>query len=288
VPATPDHAPLHEVLSRDLDGVTRQWQERFHTAPVRIPGRVADAEVHRLGAPILESLEESLRAVPPAGGGEAAPPRLLPGSTSVREVEKSVAFAGASLASSTATAFDVAALVQSLRDALLEHTEGAASVELGRFFEWLTVVALDAFGSARADAVRERTREELEEGTPVVLVGPELPAALLVGAPEAAALDAIFGRLVLLVVRVGADTVLLDVGGLVDPLAPAVLDSFERFIGHERIAGRVTVAVASLHGDAEPAWRARAGAAGAEIAFSERFDFAMAHAGFTVVRRRTV
>ena len=42
---------------------------------------------------------------------------------------------------------------------------------------------------------RERWRDQLEDGTPVVLVSPELPVAFLVGRPDGVLLDSVFSRL---------------------------------------------------------------------------------------------
>src|SRR5207248_1031307 len=124
--------------------------------------------------------------------------------------------AGASLSASGLSGFDVAALVLALRDAVLEFATDDWASAISDVFEWLVVIALDAFATAGSMSAAEKAAEQLEAGTPVVLVTPEVPAVLLVGAPRGDAIDSILARALLLVVRVGAPTLVLDVSGLAD------------------------------------------------------------------------
>ena len=160
---------------------------------------------------------------------------------------------------------------------------------LAALFEWLVVLAMDAFAAAGVAAARERAAEQLEQGTPVVLVTPELPAVLLVGAPGPETLDAVLGRALLLVVRVGAPTLVVDVGGAADTCANGVAAAMARLRGQKRMSG-VELLVAA----ASPALReALAGAlapSGPTVTFVDRFDDAVARgldrAGALLVRRR--
>jgi hypothetical protein len=165
-----------------------------------------------------------------------------------------VAFLGASLAATGATGFDVAALIGSLRDAIIKTNPDTAD-EIRPYAEWLSALALDSFASAKAESARERMGEELMNGTPVIQVVQELPSILLVASPTTSVLDSLFGRLLLLCVRAGAPVCIVDATGLADQEGAAVLSSLERFLCHQRISGRVQVGLVGLSNAAEGRWR---------------------------------
>jgi len=215
--------------------------------------------------------------------------RLRAGAPELRELEKATAFAGASLLAGGASGFDVAALVLSLRDAAIEFAAADQIAPLGELFEWLLILALDGFASAGALSARERADEQLEAGTPVVLLTADVPAVFLVGAPGGATLDAVLARAMLLLVRTGARTLIVDASGLADASAPPVTEALDRFFAHPRLA-EVVVAVVGAPGDAAASWQRMAQARGAQIAVHERLDSAFAsaleRAGAQLVRRR--
>lgn len=216
--------------------------------------------------------------------------QLRPGSPALRDLEKATAFAGASLAAGGATGFEVAALLLALRDAVLEHTEIELTRPVEGLFEWLTVVALDAFAAAGRRAAAERAAEQLEQGTPVVLLTPEIPAVFLVGAPTEDALDSIFGRAMLLVVRVGAPCLLVDVSGLADATAAPMRVAFERLLGHRRMS-TVELLVVGAGADLVRRWRDHAHGHQVTLRDFDRVDTALSHAfqraGLNVIRRTT-
>jgi hypothetical protein len=261
---------LEQTLRAHPEQVLASWAHRFDRSPLRFV-RAAPREY----AAMVSSMVESLATGLPPPGSESD---LHPGAASVRELEKAVTFAGASFAASGASGFDAAALILCLRDALLEFADDALAAPLTGLFEWLAIVALDGHGKACVATVRERAVEHLERGTPVVLVTPELPAVLLVGEPDSATLDSILGRLALLVVRVGASTVIVDATGLADPAAAPVVAALERFAGHEVVAGKVEIAAVGLHDESRTAWAAVADRAGARLVTRESFEQAVAAA----------
>lgn len=216
--------------------------------------------------------------------------QLRPGSHALRDLEKATAFAGASLAAGGATGFEVAALLLALRDAVLEHTELELTRPVEGLFEWLTVVALDSFATAGRHAAAERAAEQLEQGTPVVLLTSEIPAVFLVGAPTEDALDSIFARAVLLVVRVGAPCLIVDVSGLTDASAAPVRSAFERLLGHRRMS-TVEMLVVGGAVDLVRRWRDLAHGHQVTLRDFERVDTALSHAfqraGLNVIRRTT-
>ncbi len=234
---------------------------------------------------MTSGLVEALGVAVSAGADQ-----LRPGSMALRDLEKATAFAGASLAAGGATGFEVAALLLSLRDAVLEHTELELTRPVEGLFEWLTVVALDAFAAAGRRAAAERAAEQLEQGTPVVLLTPELPAVFLVGAPTEDALDSIFARAMLLVVRVGAPCLLVDVSGLADASAPPVRAALERLLGHRRMS-TVELVMVGAGEDLLRRWRDVAHTCQVALRDFDRFDSALAHAfqraGLNVIRRPT-
>jgi hypothetical protein len=270
---------LAHALATARDSVVASWSHRFDRAGMRGPA-AARAREH---AALVGGLVEALAVAVAAG-----PDQLRPGSAALRDLEKATAFAGGSMASGPATGFEVAALVVALRDAVLELADIEVRDPIVALFEWLTVLALDAFASAGRRAATERAAEQLEAGTPVVLVTPEIPAVFLVGAPPVDTLDSIFARSVLLVVRVGAPSLIIDTTGLVDAAAPAVLQAVERLFAHKRLAS-VDVVVVGLTAEVTPRWRGMAQSQNIALRDFDRFDAALAHAftraGLNVIRR---
>ena len=276
---------LADALRSDLEKAASNWIEAYQRSELRFPGPVDAGSLRQLVAPVLENLLDLLS---PSRAAVEKPVRLRPGSPDLREVEKAVAFLGGTLAASGASCFDVAALVLSLRETLAVHVSGPATAEVAAYVEWLSVLASDSFSSGNAQAERERMRDELEDGTPVVQVVPELPSALLVGSPDVGVLDSIFGRMVLLCVRVGAPCAIVDASGLADQTSSPVLVALERFLGHRKIAGRVELLAVGLVNDGEPRWSAVAHATGCTASFYTHFDAAvqrgLSAAGYRLVR----
>ena len=273
-------------LSVELEGnseaLVRRCTERYLKSTVRLTRKIEPSTVARLLEPILGGLAEALR------GDEGVPARLVPGTPNLRELEKSVGFTGAVLASSGASGFDVGALILSLRDVLVEFVDPPAADEFSSLLEWLTILAVESFSTAGTMAERERMREQLERGIPTVFVVPGVPAALLVASPSKLILDQIFARMVLMVVRVGAQSVIIDATGLADPLAEGALDAFQLFCEHPKIVSAVELVLVGLGGDAVPKWQDRADASGARSMIAESFDEAVLHsldrAGYRLVR----
>jgi hypothetical protein len=262
--------------------------EAYRLSPLRLPAPVDGPGMARLLSPILESLGDALRpnAQPSPIESSSA---LVPGSAAAREVEKSAALVGAILAAGTASGFDAAALFYALRDVLAEAPVGPDErAALRRFAEWITVVAFDAFAAARVQAERERARDLLEDGTPVVQVAPELPAAFLVGRPDGVLCDSVLSRVLLLVVRVGARAIILHASGLTDPARPEVIEALRRFMAHKKVAGAVHVIAVGLPPEAEEPWRGVSADAGAELSFERDFDRAVERglklSGYRLVR----
>jgi len=262
--------------------------EAYRLSPLRLPAPVDGPGMSRLLSPILESLGDALRPSAAPSPIESASV-LVPGSAAAREVEKSAALVGAILAAGTASGFDAAALFYALRDVLAEASARAQDrAALRRFAEWITVVAFDSFATARVQAERERARDLLEDGTPVVQVAPELPAAFLVGRPDGVLCDSVLSRVLLLVVRVGARAAILHASGLTDPARPEVIEALRRFMAHKKVAGAVHVIAVGLPPEAEEPWRAVAADAGAELSCERDFDRAVERgltlSGYRLVR----
>lgn len=270
---------LGAALSSARDSIAASWSHRYGRSRLRGPG-AAQAAGH---AALIDGLIESL-AVAASGSADD----LRPGAPALRDLEKATAFAGAAMASGPATGFEVAALVTSLRDAVLEHAEIELVGPVGELFEWLTVLALDAFATAGRRTILERAADQLEAGTPVVLVTPEIPAVFLVGAPPEAALDGIFARAMLLVVRVAAPTLILDASGLVDAGAPPITEAGARLLAHRRM-GPVEVALVGVSDQVADRWRGMARSHGVALGVFDRFDAAFQHAaqraGINLIRR---
>jgi hypothetical protein len=287
---------LSHVLLDRTDEVLASWSHRFDRSALRVPRPVDPRQHAAMVSTMVVALGETVTHSQPGTGadrkparqGTIPPQRLRPGAAEVRELEKAASLAGASLSASGASGFDVAALVFALRDAVLEFASSEWAQAIGDLFEWLAVIAVDAFAAAGAASAQERATEHLETGTPVVLVTPEVPAVLFVGAPGGDALDSILARALLLVVRVGAPTLILDVSGLSDPGAPEVLEAAGRFFEQKRMR-EVEVALSGAHGPVGEAWIAAGRARGVTVTALDRFDAAVARAldraGCQIVRR---
>ncbi|GAB4531711.1 MAG: hypothetical protein Tsb0020_47930 [Haliangiales bacterium] len=254
-------------------------ERAFEESPIRLPRSSVRAAVEPLARGIYESLGLALAVAHESGGDDA----LAPGSAAIRELEKAVSFAGAALASTElgpgqaqGMGFNAAVFMFALRDVVVEMAAEAHRPALRRLFEWLLVIALDSLAGARVMAARERVQEQLEAGTPVVLVAPGVPAALLVGEPSGFVLDVLFGRAVLLVVTQGAPALIIDVSGLADPCAPSVLAGLARLAAHEHIAGAVELVVVGLADEASvAAWRRVCSAKGTVLHCRSRFSEAV-------------
>lgn len=281
----PDGGSLGEMSSRlgvalttARESVTASWSHRYGRSPLRGPG----ATIASGHANLIDGLIESLAV---AASGE--PSDLRPGSAALRDLEKATAFAGAAMASGSASGFEVAALLTALRDAVLEHADIELVGPITELFEWLGFIALDAFAMAGRRAAQERAADQLEAGTPVLLLTREIPAVFLVGAPPESTLDGIFARAMLLVVRVAAPTLIIDASGLSEPDAPAVTGAVGRLLGHRRMR---QVELAMVGAEATTGrWQAMARAAEVALVTFERFDDAFAHAasraGLNLIRR---
>ena len=285
--------PIGELLRGSGAELVTRAVEAFRASPVRMPRPVDAPGAERLLAPIVEALGDALSA-PIEVPGQPAPAHLtaldlVPGSNSCREVEKAAALVGAILAAESTTGFDLAALFFSLRSVLgslpLPPDEAEA---LAGFAEWLAVVAFDAFAAARVQAERERSREQLEEGTPVVMITPELPAAFPVGRPDGVLLDSVLSRLLLLIVRVGARAVVIHAGGMTEQDRPEVIAALSRFMRHRKVAGAVHLVVVGVEPEAERSWRSLADDIGTPLTFEGHFDAAVERAlslsGYRLVR----
>jgi hypothetical protein len=234
---------LSQALHAELPALRQRFDALYEASRIRLPGSYRAEVVARLIESVLESLTEAL----PVG-------ELVPGSPALREAEKNISFIASSWSSHGGTGFDLAALVASLRDALLERATVEEAPVVCILFDWFFAITSDAYADAGVRAERERQRDLLERGMPVVTLVPEVAAAFLVGAPDSYVLDGVFGRLMMTAVRIGARCLIIDASGLEGPSSGPCLVSLERFLGHRKLAGAVIWAV-GLDAEGEGAWR---------------------------------
>ncbi|MEM9491505.1 MAG: hypothetical protein AAGC55_20340 [Myxococcota bacterium] len=271
---------------RDRDAVLARWSEAFSQAALRFPGTGTSREIAVLIAALIEGLAQALPAQ--RDDGTTIPGGLTPGTPWVRELEQAAAFAGASLAASGVSGFDLAAAILALRDVVADSLSEGEKGDVHRAFEWLHIVASDAWGTARERAQAEKLRDQLERDTPVLMVAPTIAAVTLIGAPDGVGLDAIFARLVLLVVRIGAEATIVDATGLEEPGGVPVLDALRRFLAHRKVAGKVTVIAVGLSEEAERLWTGLAAECGTamerELQFYEALQLAYQRTGYRLIR----
>lgn len=302
------YTALERLLQHQRDALIAGWREAFERSALRVPRPGVCDQLEPLVRSMLEGLRLALpgpSAQPPGqprdaaaardrdpagpepdaaglepGPGDEDPWSVLqaPGAPGLRELERTVAFAGATMAASGMSGFDVAALFLALRDVFAGRLDRRGVRGLAPLFEWLAALAQDALATARAMAAQERMREQLGQGTPVVLITPRVPAALLVGTPDHQVLDAVFGRLVLLVVRTAAPSAIVDASGLTDPASPAVLTSLRRLAGHDKIAGTADLLAVGLSKEHAGTWQHMAEEAGAVLRPVPRFRDAVTQA----------
>lgn len=253
------------ALATRATNLIEDWLRRYEASPMRLP-RPLD----------LRTLVGPARGIATALAQAFAEPDVRPGSPALREAEKIVTFAGGNFGMSGAAAFDVCAFIDALRDTLSQNAGGAEEVAaLSQLFDWLGAVAVEGYASSRLDALRGRHRDALEKGTPVLMITRDLPAALLVGEPERAVLETVFGRLLLAIVRVDARVAIIDGAGLVAPATQEILEALGGFGAHRKIA-RITTIFSGLPPAAEPLWLATFPPGAAMV--EERFDDAFARA----------
>jgi len=260
------------VLADDATALVTEWLRRFEASQLRLP-RAID----------LRPLVGPARGIASALAIGLAEPGAAPGTSALREAEQLFTFAGACFDTwlPRASAFDVCALVNALRDTLAGRVRAEAAA-LAPLFDWLSALAVEGFSSSRLDALRSRYHDSLEKGTPVILVNRELPAALLVGEPERSVLDTVFGRLLLATVRAGARAVIVDGSGLAAPLGAPVLEALAAFGAHRKVAS-ITTLLCGLQPAVEERWLAAFPPGAAEV--HERFEDAVARAQ-QIVRER--
>ncbi len=269
---------LCEALRGNRDRLVASWLELFRASSLRIPGSFDEPGMSQLARPLFESLADALPAS-----------ELQPGSHELREVEKTFAFLGSALAGSGGSGFDAAAIVQAAREVVLAHLDDDAEQRRFRtWFDWLLALTLDSFGASGANGARERLREQLENGMPAVVVAPEVPAAFLVGDPDTLLLDAFLGRVLMLIVRVGAHVIIVDATGLSNQASPALVVGLDRFFRHRKMAGVVILAV-GLDGKSREVWSGLASRADLQLVAHDGFDQAVADAlertGQRLIRR---
>jgi hypothetical protein len=279
-PSEPLAGTLAHALRTQSERVVSSWGHRFERSTLRLPRPVDPRQHGAVVAGLIEALGEATLH-PDA--------RFRRGGPDLRELEKASSFAGGAMFAGGASGFDVAALFLSLRDAVTEFASAEQIGVLAELFEWLVILALEGFATAGAVSATERADEQLEAGTPVVLITPDVPAVFLVGAPGAATVDAILARAMLLLVRTGARTLILDASGLADAIAPPVTEAVDRLLAHPRLAG-VDVTLVGVTDDAATVWQRMATQRGASLKVHERLDSAFAlaldRAGCQLVRRR--
>jgi hypothetical protein len=262
------------ALNERRPAVVERWLATFGRSLLRLPGSIDLRELQGIADTITSALGQAF-----------AEPNCAPGAPVLREVEKRVAFAGGSMGMSRQSGFDVAAFMYALREALSEEaTSDEERLGIRQLCDWFCALAFEGYSVSREDALRLRHRDALERGTPVVLLGPELPAAFFVGEPDRSVMDATLGRLLLLVVRVGARAVLLDAGGLIKATQPPILDALTSFAEHRKVSGKLIFVVTQLPISAEEDWKKCVGPS-SDVQFIERFDEALDRA-HELARRR--
>ncbi|MDB4953643.1 MAG: hypothetical protein JWO36_1212 [Myxococcales bacterium] len=277
--ATVSEGPeLADVLRERSSEILAAWLARFERSLLRFR-RTTKAATHTSQvASLIEALTEA------AHGGGAA---LQPGSDATRELERSAAFLGAQFASEGATGFDVAALLHELREVVGGMTAARDATPLTRLFEWLTVVALDAFAAAGLQSLREQISEQLER-SPVVEILPKVPAVMLVGTPTWSVIDSLLSRAWMLAVGLSAPCLIIDCGGLTEAGEKNFERGYRGFLTQTQ-SSPLQVLLANGRRPLRELAERLSGENGLSFQHFDRFDSAVAHAleraGYLLMRR---
>jgi hypothetical protein len=267
---------LSEVIRERSSEILAGWIVRFERSPLRFR-RATKAATHT--AQVANLVE---------GLGVAATSELRPGSGATRELERNAAFLGAQFASEGATGFDIAALMLELREVIASIVTPEDALTVGRLFEWLTVVALDAFAASGLQSLRERVAEQLELGTPVVELLPKVPACLLVGAPSANMIDNLLSRCWMLAIGTGAPCMIIDCGGLAEAGEKNFEAGYLAFMKQAE-GSAIQILLSSARRSVRDRATGLASEHGLPFQHFERLDSAVAHAveraGYLLMRR---
>jgi hypothetical protein len=277
--AVSEGAQLATTLRERSSEILAGWIMRFERSPLRFR-RAAKASTHTSQvASLVEALGEAAQT-----GVEA----LRPGSDATRELERSAAFLGAQYASEGGTGFDIAALLLELRDVIAGMVAVEDAPPLTRVFEWLTVIALDAFAASGLQSLREQTAEQLEAGTPVIEVLPKVPAVLLVGAPPPSVFENLLARAWMTAVSVGAPCLIIDGRGLAEAGERAFERAYRAFVA-QAAGSALQVLLAGTRRSVRDLVDKLTADHGLSFQHFDRFDSAVAHslerAGHLLMRR---
>lgn len=271
----PDYAGLRAALA-DPEELVSEWIDGFEASSFRLPGSVERQSLASSLAPIVEAFAGVV--APDRAGREPEDLHFQPGAAEVREIEKAVSFAAANLGAGGFSGFDVGALLLALRDVLCAPLSGAAEGEMHRYMEWLVLLAGDSLAKGREQAAMERWRHELDEGTPLIMITPTLPAALFVCRPDRGVVSGVFGRMLLMIVRTEARAVIVDVRGMSASLEASFAEPLEKFLSHVRVAGKVTVFCCGVRSSDVDSWGRIGERAGAALVFESHFDLCVSGA----------
>jgi hypothetical protein len=270
---------LDRALRDHANDVLESWVVRFERSPTRLRRGLAAKTYAAQAANLIDAL-----AVAASGGaGE-----LRPGSTLTRELERSCAFLGAQFASGSASGFDVAAFLLSLRDAVEEFAAPAEAPLIRALFEWLSILALDAFATAGIQSLHERTTEQLESGTPVVQLAPKVAAVLLVGDPTTSTVDSLLSRSLMLAIGLSSVCLIIDVTGLSEHAMQLFPKTIAAFIEREHPPSIELILVGATRSVSD-ACQDACTRLGRRLRSVEQLDSAVEHAldrnGYSIVRR---
>ncbi len=241
---TSDFSTLLLAL-RDPERVLALCIDCYESSKVRMPSEVERAAVGAQLTPLVHAFSEMVS--PDRAGRAVSNLEFRAGVSELREIEQAVAFLASNvgstrrLAKGMASGYDVGAALFSLRDVLSGELPAAAKEELQSYFEWLVVLAGESLAHGREQAALERFSDELDAGTPLLMITQELPAAIFVCSPERRVVAGILARLLLAVVRTGAKALIIDISGVSTNWIPQLRESLEEFFQNPRVGGKTTV-----------------------------------------------
>lgn len=224
------HGHVARCLREDASEVLNAWMDTLRTDPVCQPVALVD-ELAVRSVPVLEELAHGFDG-----------PALDLSQQAFRGAVREFSFVGGWLAGREATASLAVKWVAALGTVLRARLPfDAAAVEGWRRLEQeLVALTMETFCRSLRSEARQRRQELLERATPVLRLPGDVPALLVLGAPDRDVLAGLCGRLLLEVARLGASQLILDFAGCTD-LPVASLSVLVELLDHRKLAAREVI-----------------------------------------------
>ena len=230
MPESAFHSHVARCLREEASEVLNAWMDALRRDPVCQPVALVD-ELAVRSVPVLEELAHGFDG-----------PALDLSHQAFRGAVREFSFVGGWLAGRGATASLAVKWVAALGTVLRERLpfDPQAVAEWRRLEQELVALTMETFCRSLRSEARQRGQELLERATPLIRLPGDVPALLVVGAPDRDVLAGLCGRLLLEVARLGASRLILDFAGCTD-LPAASRSVLVELLDHRKLADREVI-----------------------------------------------